>query len=339
MRDVSELEERLAEPRPALVEDLHAIDGDILVLGAAGKLGPSLTRLAVAAARAAGSDRRVVAVSRFGGTAELQASLEADGAETVAADIGDDRALDALPDAPNVIYLVGAKFGTEGNQTHTWHTNVVVPSMVATRYRESRVVALSTGNVYPFVGAGSGGCEESTPPDPVGEYAATCLGRERAFQHAADRYGTRSALIRLNYAVEMRYGVLVDLASALLAGDPVDVTMGQVNVVWQGYANEVILRALRLVDNPPALLNLTGPETVSVRQVAGALAAALGVEPRFVGEEAETALLSNAAACFRHFGYPDITLSELVELTASWMKRGGPTHHKATGFQRRDGRF
>ncbi|MBO3749264.1 NAD(P)-dependent oxidoreductase [Streptosporangiaceae bacterium NEAU-GS5] len=338
MRSVAELDDRLSAPRPALVDDLRKIDGDLLVLGAGGKLGPSLVRLAVRAAGAAGGGRRVIAVSRFGG-GDHAAELRAAGATVIAADIGDEAALRGLPDAPNVLFLVGAKFGTSGRAAATWNTNTYLPGQVARRFRGSRIVALSTGNVYPLTPVASAGPTEDAAPDPVGEYAMSCLGRERILEHASVENGTPTALIRLNYAVEMRYGVLVDLATALLAGEPVDLTMGHANVVWQGYANEVAIRALLLADVPPAVLNVTGPELVSIRQVATALADRLGVPVRFAGTEAGTALLSNAGRCHRLFGYPDVTLGELLDHTAAWVGSGLPLLGKPTGFQRRDGRF
>ncbi|MGS2616158.1 NAD-dependent epimerase/dehydratase family protein [Micromonospora sp. LZ34] len=338
MRTVAELEERLSRPREVLVDDLRKLDGDILILGAGGKLGPSLVRLALRGVAAAGTGARVVAVSRFS-EAGLADALRDEGAVVVEADVADDAALAALPDAPNVVFLVGAKFGTSGREHATWATNAYLPGRVAQRFAGSRLVALSTGNVYPLVPVTAGGCVEQTPVQPVGEYAMSCLGRERVLTHFALRDHTPLALIRLNYAVEMRYGVLVDIARAVHAGEAVDLTMGHANVVWQGYANEVVLRALYHTGTPPFVLNLTGPELVSVRQVATAVAARLGREPVFTGAEAPTALLSNAQLCHRLFGYPDLPLAELIELTADWVADGQPLLGKPTGFQRRDGKF
>ncbi|MFC7547692.1 NAD-dependent epimerase/dehydratase family protein [Plantactinospora sp. GCM10030261] len=338
MRSVEDLEDRLSAPRDALVDDLRELGGDILVLGAGGKLGPSLIRQALRGVAAAGTGGRVIAVSRFSEPG-LAGSLRAAGAEVVEADIADDAELAALPDAANVVFLVGSKFGTSGREHATWATNTYLPGRVAQRFAGSRMVALSTGNVYPLVPVVSGGCVERTPVGPVGEYAMSCLGRERILTHFTQRDGTPTALIRLNYAVEMRYGVLVDLARAVLAGDPIDVTMGHANVVWQGYANEVTLRALRHAANPPFVLNLTGPELVSIRQVATALGDRLGRDPILTGTEAPTALLSNAQLCHGLFGYPDVPLAELVALTADWVAAGLPTHGKPTSFQRRDGNF
>ncbi|HEX2132244.1 MAG TPA: NAD-dependent epimerase/dehydratase family protein [Actinophytocola sp.] len=335
MRTEAELDERLATPSAGLLDDLAELDGDVLVLGAGGKLGPSLVRLA---RNALPAGQRVLAVSRFTDP-RLAAQVEEAGAVAVRADLADEAALRDLPDAANIVYLVGAKFGTEGREHAAWFTNTYLPGRVADRFKGSRIVALSTGNVYPFVPAGSGGATEGTPVGPVGDYAMSCLGRERVLTHFAERDGTPMALIRLNYAVELRYGVLVDLARKVLAGEPIDVTTGCVNVVWQGYANEVTLRALRLADNPPAVLNVTGPEVVSVRWAAEALAAELGREAELTGTEAPTALLSNAARCLRLFGYPELTPAELVEHTARWVAGGGPLLDKPTKFERRDGRF
>lgn len=338
MKSVAELEVALAVPSAGLVEDMSRLDGDILIIGAGGKLGPSLTRLAVNALRDAGSINRVVAVSRFG-SGDLAASLESHGATVIATDITDEPALAALPDALNVIYLVGAKFGSSGREAHTWYTNTYLPGRIAERFRQSRIVALSTGNVYPFAPAASGGPTEMDPVGPVGDYAMSCLGRERIFSHFAETNGTRTAIIRLNYAVEMRYGVLVDIARAVVNEAPVDVTMGAANIVWQGYANEAILRAQHLCTTPAALLNVAGPETLSVRQVARAMGQHLGIEVSFTGTEAPTALLSNAAHCHRLFGYPDMPLGKLIEMTADWVAAGLPLLGKPTGFQTRDGKF
>ncbi|MEZ7124560.1 NAD-dependent epimerase/dehydratase family protein [Nonomuraea sp. AD125B] len=335
MRTTAELEERLARPSQELVDDLGKLDGDIMILGAGGKLGPSLVRLAL---NATGGDRRIIAVSRFSEPG-LAAALRDEGATVIAADVADEAALGELPDAPNVVFLVGAKFGTSGREHAAWFTNTYLPGRVADRFAGSRIAALSTGNVYPLVPVAEGGSTEDSPVGPVGDYAMSCLGRERVLTHFAERNSTPMSLLRLNYAVELRYGVLVDLAQKVLAGQPVDLTTGQVNVVWQGYANEVTLRSLLLADVPPYVLNVTGPELISVRQAALALGEALGKEPVFTGEPAPTALLSNASRCHRLFGYPELTPAELIEHTARWVTDGGPLLGKPTKFDRRDGRF
>ncbi|WP_211658337.1 NAD-dependent epimerase/dehydratase family protein [Phytoactinopolyspora halophila] len=338
MRTVEELEEWLSRPRPPLVDDLHRLDGDIVVLGAAGKMGPSLVRLVSRALREAGSDARVIAVSRFSqpGSAD---PIRAAGAEIHRADLNDDDAIAALPDARNVIFLVGAKFGTAGDEAATWATNTYLPGRIAQRYAGSRIVALSTGNVYPLTPTGGGGPSEEHPVDPVGEYAMSCLGRERIFTHFAGVHASPTALIRLNYAVEPRYGVLVDIASQVRAGQPVDVTTGYVNVVWQRYANEVIVRSLLHADVPPFVLNLTGPETASVRDIAHRFARSFDTVAEFTGAEAPTALLSNGRRCHGIFGYPDVPLDQLIDITANWIDADLPLLGKPTKFDVRDGQF
>lgn len=335
MNSVEELEDRLSRPSPALIADLATLEGDVLVLGAGGKLGPSLVRLAL---RAVEGRKSVIAVSRFSDPAHAE-ELSKAGAKIITADITHDPALMALPDVANIVFLVGSKFGSTGREAETWYTNAYLPGRVAERFRSSRIVALSTGNVYPYTPVGSGGPIETLEPGPVGEYAMSCLGRERVFSRFAAKYGTRLALIRLNYAVEMRYGVLVDVGRKVAANQPVDVTMSAVNVIWQGYANEVILRALRHATPEPFVLNLTGPETLSVRQLASAFGAQFGMEPQISGAEASAALLSNSAKCMRLFGYPDVAPAELIEWTAEWLKAGLPLLNKPTGFEKRDGRF
>ena len=335
MRSVAELDEHLSRPSPALIADLAALDGDILVLGAGGKLGPSLVSLAL---RAVERKKRIIAVSRFTGDEPARA-LEAQGAAILRADITDEAALTALPEVPNVIFLVGSKFGSTGREAETWYTNAYLPGRVADRFRSSRIVALSTGNVYPFTPVASGGPTETSPVGPVGEYAMSCLGRERVFSRFAKTHGTSLALIRLNYAVEMRYGVLVDIGRNVLAGNPVDVTMSAVNVIWQGYANEVTLRALRHATPDPFVLNLTGPETLSVRQLAQRFGEVMGKEVQITGTEATSALLSNASKCMRLFGYPDVTPLQMIDWITGWLQADLPLLNKPTGFQKRDGKF
>jgi nucleoside-diphosphate-sugar epimerase len=335
MQSVAELESRLSEPSAALTADLAALEGDILILGAGGKLGPSLTRLAL---RAVNGGKSVTAVSRFSDRAAADELVKA-GAKIVSADINDEAALATLPDASNVIFLVGSKFGSAGREANTWYTNTYLPGRVAERYKGSRIVALSTGNVYPFTSVGSGGPTEETTPGPVGEYAMSCLGRERVMTRFAQHNGTSLAIIRLNYAVEMRYGVLIDIARSVFTKSPVDVTMSAVNVVWQGYANEVVLRSLRHAMPDPFILNVAGPETLSVRQLATDFGKILGVEPVLTGSEAPTALLSNSGKCIRMFGYPSVPLGQLMEWTAGWVRDGLPLLDKPTGFQKRDGKF
>jgi nucleoside-diphosphate-sugar epimerase len=338
-RSEADLDELLTAPTDATVEAVSALDGDLLLLGAGGKMGPSLARLARRSIVAAGLPYRVVCVSRFT-SGDLAARLSSDGIETVACDLLDRRQLAGIPEAPNIVYLAGFKFGASEAPHRTWALNAYLPGMVAERFVESRIVALSTGNVYPQVPLESGGATEQTPPAPVGEYAQSCLARERMFEYMAEAHGTRSVIVRLNYATDLRYGVLVDIAGKVHRGEPVDVSMGYVNTIWQGDANAVLLRAFALCAAPPDVLNLTGPETLSVRRLALEVASLLGrPAPQFTGEEAETAFLNDATRCHELFGPPTVPASTLVEWTASWVAARLPSLGKPTHFETRDGRF
>ncbi|HEY6740003.1 MAG TPA: NAD-dependent epimerase/dehydratase family protein, partial [Actinopolymorphaceae bacterium] len=336
------LETALSEPSPGLLADLRRLDGDILVLGAGGKMGPSLCHLARRALDACGrTSDRVVAVSRWTDAA-VEKRLRSWGVETLTFDLSPASAsasLPELPDAANVIFMVGAKFGSSGQPSSTWAVNSLLPALVAQRYSSSRVAAFSTGNVYPLVSVDTGGSLESDPPDPVGEYAMSCLGRERLLAYVSETSGTPASLLRLNYAIDLRYGVLADIGRAVWEGHPVDVTTGHVNVVWQGYANEVALRSLTLASSPPCVLNVTGPETARVRRIAERFGELFSREPKLTGTEAPTALLSNASRCHGIFGYPSLSLDALITAQADWIRSGGTLWDKPTKFQRRDGRF
>ncbi|GAA5152066.1 MULTISPECIES: NAD-dependent epimerase/dehydratase family protein [Amycolatopsis] len=334
----AELDELMTRPSPGLIADLSTVDGDLVVLGAGGKMGPSLVRLARRAVVDGGLDKRVIAVSRFG-SGELAERLAADGVEIVRADLTDEASLAGLPDAGAVVYLVGAKFGSHGNESFTWMVNSYLPGRIAQRYAGARIAAFSTGNVYPLTPVTAGGADERTPPGPVGEYAMSCLGRERVLEHFGSANGTPIALLRLNYAIDLRYGVLVDIARRVRDGEEIDLTTGNVNVVWQGWANEVALRSLRLAGTPAVRINIAGPETVSVRKLAEAFAARFGVSARLTGEEAPTALLSDGGAAHALFGYPSVGLHQLIDWTADWVRSGGTLLDKPTKFERRDGRF
>jgi len=334
--DEDQLEEYLSRPTSGVVETLRSLEGDLLVLGAGGKMGLSVASMAARALRSVGSSSQVVAVSRFhDGTA----GFEAAGIRTIAADLLDERAVSALPDASWVLYLAGMKFGSSSDQPLTWAMNTLLPAIVARRFRGSRIVALSTGNVYPLVPVASGGSSEGDHPDPVGEYALTCLGRERILTYLSSIHTTLITIIRLNYANALRYGVLVDIALKVREDEPVDLTMGSANVIWQGDANGAILRAFDLAASPPSILNVAGPETVSVRWAATRLADMLDREPQFRGHEADTALLSNASRLHARFGYPSVPLEQMLAWTAAWVGEGRPLLGKPTGFQTRDGRF
>lgn len=338
VRNEAELEETLSAPSEADVQAAKEWGGDLILLGVGGKMGPSLALRAVKAARLAGVPHKVIGVSRFSDE-RSRALLEEHGVRTISANLLDEGDLAALPDALNVVYMAARKFGSTGDEAYTWAMNVYLPGRVAERYKASRIVAFSSGNVYPFVPVTSGGATEETPLDPVGEYAISAVGRERMFTHFSKVNGTPLALLRLNYAVELRYGVLFDIGSKVFAREPVDVTMGNANVIWQGDANSICLRTLALASTPPLVLNLTGPETLSVRWVAREFGRHFGVQPEFSGEEAPKALLNNAARCFERFGYPAVSVTELIEATARWIGSGGRALGKPTHFEARDGKF
>jgi nucleoside-diphosphate-sugar epimerase len=321
------------------VEAAARLAGDLMLLGAGGKMGSSLARLAKRSIDAAGLGHRVICVSRFG-AGDVAARLREHHIETVSADLLDRRQLAAVPDAPNIVYLAGFKFGASGAPHYTWAMNALLPALVAERFSDARIVALSTGNVYPQVAPSTGGATESTPPEPIGEYAQSCLARERMFEYMAETRGTRSVLVRLNYATDLRYGVLVDIAGKVFRGEPVDVGMGWLNTIWQGDANAVILRAFDLAAAPPEVLNLTGPELISVREAALELARLLDrPPPRFTGSEGETAFLNDASRCVELYDRPSVPAARLLEWTAAWIAADLPTLGKPTHFETRDGRF
>lgn len=335
---VSQLEDLLATPTFAVIDLFKRLSGDILLLGVSGKIGPSLARMAKRASELAGVDRRIIGVSRFG-SQESRKQLEEWGIETIAGDLLDREFLAKLPDCENVIFLAGMKFGSRDNQARTWAVNTYLPGMVAERFKDSRIIAYSTGCVYPFVTVKSGGATEETPPEAVGEYAQSCLGRERMFQYGSENWGTPVTIIRLNYAVELRYGVLLDIALKVKNSVPIDLSMGWANVIWQGDANAAVLRSLEICDSPAKILNVTGPETMSVRWAAGRFGQLFGVEPVFRNEEQETCWLNNAAYCHRLFGYPEITLEQIILWTARWLDMGLPLLDKPTHFDTRNGKY
>jgi nucleoside-diphosphate-sugar epimerase len=338
IRDVAELEDLLSEPSDQAIAALAQVPGDILVLGVAGKMGPSLARMARRASDLAGTPRRIVGVARFSTPGHREA-LERHGVETLRADLLDEAALARLPDAPNVVYMAGRKFGSAADQSLTWAMNAHVPALVCMRYPRSRIVAFSTGNVYGLTPAGRGGSREQDEPHPVGEYAMSCLGRERMFEHFSRRRQTKVAILRLNYAAEMRYGVLVDLARRVQARQPVDLTMGHVNVIWQADANAMALAALAHVASPPLIVNLAGSEELSVRAICEQLGLLLGTAVSFTGVEAEDALLSNGEAGRRLLGPSRVDAARLVRWTADWVARGGESLDRPTHFDSRAGRF
>jgi nucleoside-diphosphate-sugar epimerase len=325
-------DEFLARPSRALAADLAAIDGDIIVLGVGGKMGPTLARLA----RNAAPDKRIIGVARFS-EASLRHKLEECGVETIACDLLDRAAVEALPQLRNVIFMAGRKFGAQDNPALTWAMNVLVPAMVAEHFRGSRIVAFSTGCVYPFVATDSGGAAEDTPLLGPGEYANSCVGRERMFEHFSQLYGTPGRLFRLNYAIDMRYGVLFDVACKVRDGKPIDVSMGHVNVIWQGDANALALRCLAHATTPTAPINVSGPETIAVRWLAQEFADRLGVRAKIEGREAPTALLTNTTQAQRLFGKLRVPLAAMIDWTADWVMHERPSFNKPTHFEVRDG--
>lgn len=333
----TQLEDWLSEPTAEVIETLGRLPGDLVLLGVAGKMGPTLARMAKRANDAAGVRRRVIGVARFsdGG----QAALEAHGIETIRCDLLSEDEVARLPEAPNLIFMAGRKFGSTGDEPLTWAMNAYLPAIVCRKYRHSRIVAFSTGNVYGLSTPASGGSRESDPVQPIGEYAMSCLARERLFAYFSRALNIPLAILRLNYACELRYGVLVDLAQRIARGEPIDLAMGYFNVIWQGDANAMTLRALDHVSTPPWVVNMTGPETLAVRDVCLRLGEVLGKPVRFSGSEAPEAWLSNASIGLAQLGPPRVSAAELTEQVADWIARGGRTLGKPTHFESRDGRF
>jgi nucleoside-diphosphate-sugar epimerase len=334
----SELEDILTRPIPVVVNAVSELEGDLLILGVGGKMGPTLARLAKRSIDEAGLKKHVIGVDVFP-SPDQRERLEKIGVETITCDLLDSSALKKLPEVNNVIFMAGRKFGSTGAEHLTWAINTLLPALVAERFRDSRILVFSSGNVYPFTPVFSGGPTEDHPTGPVGEYAQSCLGRERMFDYFSRRFGTPVLLFRLNYSVELRYGVILDIAQKVHAGVAIDLAMGNANVIWQGDANARVLQSFGLCQSPPRILNVTGPETMSIRWLANRLGYLMNREPVFEGTESNSALLSNAAQSHKLFGYPGVPLERVVEWVAYWVLAGGPTLDKPTHFEVRDGKF
>lgn len=334
----TQLEELLSRPSAEVVDLFKTLEGDIIFLGIAGKIGPSIARMAKRACEEAGVSKRVIGVSRFSNEQEKK-HIESFGIETIRGDLLDQDFVKSLPNVKNVIFLAGMKFGSESNLSLTWAMNTYVPALVAEHFKDSRIVAFSTGCVYPFVQVESGGSKETDKPVAIGEYAQSCLGRERMFEHGSIKYGTPVSLIRLNYSVEMRYGVLVDIASKVKNDQIIDLAMGYFNVIWQGDMNAMVLQSLRNCTSPANFINITGPEILSVKQVAVEFGKLFGKTPKFSGEEAPTALLNNAGLSHKLFGKPKVSPEQIIKWTAHWINKESRLLNKKTHFEVRDGKY
>lgn len=333
-----EILKQFLSPSPELVNDIARIEGDIMILGAGGKMGPAMAKLAKEAVDKAGVSKKIYAVSRFSDP-EVVKELQAYGVDIIQADLLNQHDLISLPEIPNIIYLAGHKFGTTGNESYTWAMNAYLPGIVAEKFKSSRIVVFSSGNIYPFTPVFEGGATEDTPASPIGEYAQSCLGRERVFEHFSKLNNTPMLIYRLNYANDVSYGVLLEIAKSVYNEEPVDLTMGNVNVIWQGDANEIAIRSLLHCSSPANLLNVTGPETISVRWVAEEFGKFFSKVPVFSNKESDEALLNNAAKCFKLFGYPRVRLLQMIELIGHWLKEGGKIKNKPTHFQEREGKY
>ena len=328
----------LTKPSKSLVEDVKKIKGDIMVLGAGGKMGPTLCVLAKNAIKEAGIQKRVIAVSRFSDKMAVEL-LEKNDVEIISCDLLEKDALYALPEVENINYMAGRKFGTDGSEWLTWGMNSTLPAFVADKFKKSNIVVFSSGNIYPIVPLSSGGCSETDKIGPIGEYTMSCLARERAFEYAANHYGANVFIYRLNFAVDLRYGVLYDMAEKIMSGTPIDITTPVLNCIWQGSANEIAIRGLLHASAPAKIMNVTGPETVSIKKAATMLAGYLGKEAIFEGEPGNDAYLNDASEAMEIFGYPAVSIRTLIRWQAEWILDGGRSLGKPTHFEERKGSY
>jgi nucleoside-diphosphate-sugar epimerase len=335
---VEHLETLLSEPSDTAMSAMSRLSGDLIVLGVGGKMGPTLARMARSVSDRAGVRRRVIGVARFSDS-RLETRLHGWGIETICCDLLDPAQLEALPEVPNVVFMTGMKFGSTGQESLTWAMNCWLPGTVCRKFRRSRIVAFSTGNVYSLTPVERGGSVETDTLAPVGEYAMSCAGRERIFEYFSRIDGMPMAILRLNYATELRYGVLVDIAQRVLARQPVDLTMGYLNAIWQADANAMALTAFDHLATPPRVINISGPETLRVRRVAEEFGRRFGRGVQLSGSESADALLSNGQVGHRLLGKPQVTTDQMVTWIADWLARGGETLGKPTHFEVRDGKF
>lgn len=332
------LDTLLTTPSDALVENVKKIKGDIMVLGAGGKMGPTLCILAKNAIEKAGVQKRVIAVSRFTDPIATEL-LHKNNVETISCDLLNTEQLRALPETENIIYMAGRKFGTDGSEWKTWAMNATLPAFVAEKFQKSNIVVFSSGNIYPIVPLSGGGCSEEDKVGPIGEYTMSCLARERAFEYAANHYGTKIFMYRLNFAVDLRYGVLYDMADRIMKGEPISIATPVLNCIWQGSANEIAIRGLLHAESPAKIMNVTGPETVSIQKAAKMLGKILGKEPIFEGEPGNDAYLNDSAEAMETFGYPAVSIRTLIRWQAEWILDGGRALGKPTHFEERKGSY
>lgn len=338
MTTVEELEDYLSIPSQDLINDIAQIKGDILILGIGGKMGPSLAKLLKRAIDTAGLDKKVIGASRFS-DAKLFKELTVFGIECIKVDLMNEKALNNLPNVENVIYMAGNKFGTLGNEHFTWAMNAYLPGRVSEKYKNSSIVVFSTGNVYPFTPITSKGATEDFAPAPIGEYAQSCLGRERIFEHFSIKNKTKMLLFRLNYALDLRYGVLLEVAKAVWQQRPINLSMGYVNVIWQGDANEFAIRSLNYCQFPIKKLNCTGPEVISIKWLGEEFGKHFAKTVIFKNKPEDTALLNDASESYKLFGKPSVSLTEMIKMTANWVKNNGVELSKPTHFQERKGAY